>query len=643
MKLKKLKHIFLASCVTAPFIGLSAIVNNSSNNEISSKLNEFDLIPLAKELNRQPKNKKVKMYMHNDVPYIGIKEFLDAVSKIVKNENIEYSFDVKKVVLTYKTDKEGKNSLKIVIDYDKQKITVSDYSFFISILRNHERGEEKLDIEFLKSENKNLTKEFEYDLRKYDIFILKDKSDLYLPQILLNQIFLNESNIQTYFNGEVLNLFRFVESLSGSGYFYLRQSIKNNETSIPSGLKEFQAKYFSFLLDHYYGIKFNEDETMNESYKGFIETYKNRITHTNSDIHYLTTREIIRDLDDSHTAYILDGYYSKNNEVLKHPIKSNKRITDRFNLGEKLGKLYFKSNIEYQNVFTPDGKTSVISFKAFEENSAVSIEKSLNEAKEKGIKNIIFNVTHNGGGYIGAAYEIMGFLSDKPFNVWTHNPLTGENKIETIKSKKTKYDFNYFVLTAPFSFSAGNIFPQLVRDNNLGKIIGYDTFGGSSAIGYYILPTGDIIQLSSNTVFTDKNFKTTEFGISPDYPFKENIETGAKNLYDLDYLQKFVNDINKESKKEPNKPINKPDTEPLPKPAEPSVPISRPHNNPEFNSDNGNIMIIIPDSGFTPNNIEKSQGKGRKAGIIAGISVGIASGVAALSSMSYFLVKKFRK
>ncbi|NEU03232.1 peptidase S41, partial [Escherichia coli] len=76
-----------------------------------------------------------------------------------------------------------------------------------------------------------------------------------------------------------------------------------------------------------------------------------------------------------------------------------------------------------------------------------------------------------------------------------------------------------------FAFSAGNIFPQLVRDNNLGKIIGYDTFGGSSAIGYYILPTGDIIQLSSNTVFTNKNFETTEFGIKPDYLFDENIET----------------------------------------------------------------------------------------------------------------------
>lgn len=86
---------------------------------------------------------------------------------------------------------------------------------------------------------------------------------------------------------------------------------------------------------------------MNELYKGFIEIYKNRIMYINSDIYYLIIREIIRDLDDFYIVYILDGYYLKNNEVFKYFIKSNKRIIDRFNLGEKLGKFYFKSNIEY--------------------------------------------------------------------------------------------------------------------------------------------------------------------------------------------------------------------------------------------------------------------------------------------------------
>lgn len=636
MKIKKLKSLFITSCTIAPLISISATSNSDSDTSISSKLKEFDLIPLAKELNREPKNAKVKMYLHNDVAYVGIQEFLKSISKIVKNENINFSFNGDKAVLTYKTAINSTNPLTLTVDYTKQKIFVSNYKFFTEILKNYERGEEKLDIQFLDRKYKNQTESFEYDLKKYEIDILKDKNDLYLPQILLNQILLNESNVQTYFNGEVFNLFRFAESLQGLGPVYLKQSAKNNDNNIPQGLKEFQTKYFSFLLDYYYGVK----PESNDSYKGFVEEYKSQITHNNSDIHYLSTRKIVNDLDDFHSAYIMDGYYSKSPDVIKHPIPMNKRVSDRLKLGEELGRLYFKDNIEYSNVYTPDGQTSVISFKSFEEISAKHIENSLKEAKNKGVKNIIFNVTLNGGGYIGSAFEIMGFLTDQPFNVWTYNPLSGEKKIETIKSKKPKYDFNYFVLTAPFAFSAGNIFPQLVRDNNLGKIIGYNTFGGSSAIGYYILPTGDIIQLSSNTVFTNKNFETTEFGINPDYLFDENIETGAKNLYDLQYLQDFINNI---SKKEIDRP-SKPNLEPKPVPDKKPIPTPNANSNsPKFNYDNNNIMILIPENSFTPDAVDKNKGNGNKVGLIAGISVATASGVVALSTVTYFLVKRFRK
>lgn len=52
----------------------------------------------------------------------------------------------------------------------------------------------------------------------------------------------------------------------------------------------------------------------------------------------------------------------------------------------------------------------------------------------------------------------MGFLFDKFFNVWIYNFLIGENKIEIIKLKKIKYDFNYFVFIVFFLFSVGNIF-----------------------------------------------------------------------------------------------------------------------------------------------------------------------------------------
>nr|WP_307917539.1 hypothetical protein [Mycoplasmopsis bovis] len=117
------------------------------------------------------------MYLHNDVAYIGIQEFLKTISKVVKNENINFSFNGDKVVLTYKTGTDSSNPLTFTVDYGKQKIFVSNYKFFVEILRNFERGEEKLDIPIFRAKNIKIKPEsFEYDLKKYEIDILKDKN-----------------------------------------------------------------------------------------------------------------------------------------------------------------------------------------------------------------------------------------------------------------------------------------------------------------------------------------------------------------------------------------------------------------------------------------------------------------------------------
>lgn len=540
MKISKIRNLVISSAFILPFTVISATCETKADFD-ESALKEFLIIPLAKELNGRidRKNNKIKMYMHNDVAYVGIKEFLRSISTIIKHDKLTFSFNNDKVKLVLKTDLDEKNNPSLTVDYKLKKIIVSNYKFFTEILKKYERGEEKLKISFLKRENQNLNEEFEFDLKKYNIDILKGKDDLYLPQILLNQVILNESNIQTYFNEDVFNIFRFAESLTGFGSISLKMSPKNNVKNIPDGLKNFQLKYYPFLFDYYYGIKLDK----NKSYKEFFNNYKTDILSNDSDTHYLSTKKIISDLDDPHTAYKLDGYYDKSRDLSSRQIANKKRTNGQIELGNHLQKQYFKNNTEYQNVYTPDNKTSVISFKTFEEDSASYIEKSLKEAKEKSVKNIVFNLTLNGGGFIGAAFEIMGFMTDKPFKSYTYNPLSGEKKIELIQSKYPKYDFNYYVLTSPYAFSAGNIFPQMVKDNNVGKVIGYKTFGGASAISYAILPTGDIIQLSSNTVFTDKHFRTTEFGIEPNFKFKYDLSKNPEKLYDLTNIQNIVNNI----------------------------------------------------------------------------------------------------
>ncbi len=431
MKISKIRNLVISPAFILPFTVISATCETKADFD-ESALKDFLIIPLAKELNGQiDRNSKIKMYMHNDVAYVGIKEFLRSISTIIKHDKLTFSFNNDKVKLVLKTDPDEKNNPSLTVDYKLKKIIVSNYKFFREILKKYERGEEKLKISFLKRENQNLNEEFEFDLKKYNIDILKGKDDLYLPQILLNQVLLNESNIQTYFNEDVFNIFRFAESLTGTGPINLKMSPKNSVKNIPDGLKNFQLKYYPFLFDYYYGIKLDK----NKSYKEFFNNYKTDILSNDSDTHYLSTKKIISDLDDPHTAYKLDGYYDKSRDLYSRQIANKKRTNGQIEIGNHLQKQYFKNNTEYQNVHTPDNKTSVISFKTFEEDSASHIEKSLKEAKEKSVKNIVFNLTLNGGGFIGAAFEIMGFMTNKPFKSYTYNPLSGEkkNRINSIK------------------------------------------------------------------------------------------------------------------------------------------------------------------------------------------------------------------
>ncbi|ADR24655.1 peptidase, S41 family [Mycoplasma leachii PG50] len=558
-----LTSLFLLSNTIAPVLTNSVNIIENTTNTLSLK--EYKLNSLTKDV-KTMKKKNISLHLHKDVGYVSIKEFLDSIEPIIKFNDIKHEFKNNKTIVTL-TSKIP--NLKIEFDYKTQDIIVSNNNIFTEILKNKERGEEKLNLEFQNLKNENPNTQFKYHLKDYDIEMLKDQKDIYLPIVLLNQIFLNESNIQVYFNDDEVSIFRFAETLSNFINIVNLKGLKSSQkTTIPKTLKEFQYKYFAFLFDHYYGIKLKD----NRFYKNYFQNYKSQITSDSNDKHYLATKQLIEDLDDPHSAFTMDGYFNKGEEYNKTKIESKSKVKRYKKWNDTLHLLaqHDPSKIEYQNRFLSDNKTSVISFKKFEIDTAKQIEKSLKEAQNRGIKNIIFNVTQNGGGFIGAAYEIMGFLTDKPFNVYNYNPLSKEQKVETIKSKYNKYNFNYYILTSPYSFSAGNIFPQITKDNKVAKIIGYKTFGGASSIGYFILPTGDIIQLSTNNVFTNNKFRSLEFGVKPDVMLNGSVETNAKDLYDDNKLLELINKADKISFKNDDDSTIKPiDTIPL-KPDKPN-------------------------------------------------------------------------
>ncbi|WFQ90312.1 S41 family peptidase [Mycoplasma feriruminatoris] len=558
-----LPTLFLLSNSITPSLANS--VNVVNNQKSTLDLKEYKLNSLTKDVKDMTKQ-KINLHLHKNVAYVSVKEFLDSIAPIIKHDLVKHEYKNNKATVTLNSKTPN---LKVEFDYKTQDIIVSDNSIFMELLKDKERGEEKLKLEFQDIKNENPIKEFKFHLRDYGIEMLKD-DDIYLPIVLLNQIFLSDSNIQLYFNQEEVNIFRFAETLTN---FINTVNLKGTKISerniIPKDLRIFQYKYLGFLFDHYYGIKLKN----NKFYKDYFKNYEKWILSDSTDKHYLATKQLIADLDDPHSAFVLDGYFNKGEEYKRTPIESKSKENRYKKWNDTLHLLanHDPNKIEYQNMYLSDNKTSVISFKKFEETSAQHIEKSLKQAQEKGIENIIFNVTQNGGGFIGAAYEIMGFLTDKPFKVYNYNPLSKEQKVETIKSKYNKFNFNYYILTSPYSFSAGNIFPQIAKDNKVAKLIGYKTFGGASSIGYFILPTGDIIQLSTNNVFTSSKFRSLEFGVKPDVMLEGSVETNAKDLYDNNKLLDLI-------KKADKIPFgNDPDSTIIPSPTLPIKPDDKPN------------------------------------------------------------------
>ena len=86
------------------------------------------------------------------------------------------------------------------------------------------------------------------------------------------------------------------------------------------------------------------------------------------------------------------------------------------------------------------------------------------------------------------------------------------------KDKELKYDFNYAALTTRSSFSCGNLFPSILKDNGI-PVMGATSGGGACAIQAMCTADGFCFQISSfrarlNTLDGDN----IDGGVTPDIP-----------------------------------------------------------------------------------------------------------------------------
>ena len=166
------------------------------------------------------------------------------------------------------------------------------------------------------------------------------------------------------------------------------------------------------------------------------------------------------------------------------------------------------------------------------------------------IKNVVFDITLNSGGAVCAMLQALTFMSsDASASLYIKNTKTGAISKETVKYDNNldkKFDskdsyagkYNFFILTSGFSYSCGNSFPCIAKDNNLATIIGQTSGGGNCTVANCVGADGITWSMSSNYSMVHKDGTGVDNGQKVDY------ECDSSTFYDMTKLDTFVNNIN---------------------------------------------------------------------------------------------------
>ena len=177
----------------------------------------------------------------------------------------------------------------------------------------------------------------------------------------------------------------------------------------------------------------------------------------------------------------------------------------------------------------------------------------LQQAKADGVKNLIIDISVNGGGSDDIVAAVTAILrKSRMTQLWSQDALEGKNKIATYyvdsnfdgvfdekDDTNPKFDCSGMkigVLSSKLSFSCANQFPTLMKDYGY-PIMGERSGGGPCCIQMMLTADGRHYVISTyRDLATDKDFVNNDPGITP----TEGYAFDYDHFYDLDYLTKIM-------------------------------------------------------------------------------------------------------
>ena len=174
--------------------------------------------------------------------------------------------------------------------------------------------------------------------------------------------------------------------------------------------------------------------------------------------------------------------------------------------------------------------------------------------KENGnIRNVVIDLSNNGGGSAAALVATLGFLSEDGEVRLTYRDLLNRNYCTEYYHVDTNLDgrfddedgyggqYNFYVMTTGSSYSCGNAFPYFAQQAGQAKIIGEQPGGGDCVVAYYVDAYGHVGAISGFKqlgVMEGDVFTSDERAVTVDYPLTE--EEGNALYFHPEKIAEYV-------------------------------------------------------------------------------------------------------
>ena len=522
-----------------------------------------------------------------EIPYVRLDELINNVLTPFLFEG-EAPFEVKGGVMTNVFNKTSLN-----FDVETNEIACDDIDlFYMTMEGSNFHGDDLAasqdgTAKLLKDKcSRTKGKPVDYKLDKYSQKLLRNSGALYLPFDLASIFFLAKFGQTISFNGADyylaggLNLAMYADlksqALNGYGSAYYGGPYASVTSRSETFAKHFYG-IFLFCFENFYGkldsLSFKNIDSELES-----RGYKAKMLSSDPKVANAAMGETVNALfnDGGHTGFYGSGVMSgpcvledvtliqesfQFDERVKKSLADSKTLAEK--RGSEAGKMASPYATKASDYLKTSGKTAVISFDSFSltaegklptketiEGDFASTFGILYHCfreieKNASIKNVILDVSLNGGGAAVALGESFGFLTDEDISFTTKNPITGAISTEVVQydtdldgdfSDKDSYagKYNFFILTSSYSFSCGNALPTLAKENNWAKIIGQRSGGGDCVVGYGSSLEGTCWRMSSTDSIIRNDGSSVDDGAAVDY------EIDLANFYDVSYLDGYL-------------------------------------------------------------------------------------------------------